>query len=205
MDTKLPTASKFKSNVELYRWVRDSFHKILYELGDVLRNGNLTRPLIQLVVIERTHRSGCPTEQPWCGTACMDGTRTSGGRISGGGMTGRSSIELPSTCHLRSTTCKVLCMALRRVGVIYNQDLAINSLQSRWKTQSTCSNLQNHKFGLPTLSFPSTGARSTGSFPHSSSANAASPPSSDLDSAPARYITVLSLTCEWWYPRKISF
>lgn len=126
MDTKLPTASKFKSNVELYRWVRDSFHKILYELGDVLRNGNLTRPLIQLVVIERTHRSGCPTEQPWCGTgsirffqatlsyavceACMDGTRTSGGRISAGGMTGRSSIELPSTCHLRSTTCKVLCM-----------------------------------------------------------------------------------------------
>lgn len=90
MDTKLPTASKFKSYVELYRWVRGSFHKILYELGDVLRNSNLTRLLIQLVVIEGTHRSRRPTEQPWCGTgsirffqatlscavceACMDGT-----------------------------------------------------------------------------------------------------------------------------------
>lgn len=48
MDTKLPAASRFKSDVELYRWVRGSFHKILYELGDVLRNGNLTRLLIQL-------------------------------------------------------------------------------------------------------------------------------------------------------------
>jgi hypothetical protein len=68
MDTKLPAASKFKSDVELYRWVRGSFHKILYELGDVLRNGNLTRLLIQL---ERTHRTGRSTEQPWCGTASI--------------------------------------------------------------------------------------------------------------------------------------